>query len=101
MMSKITLDEPVLYTANDDWLDSFADSTQEDASDDDFACEDWRLGVMNEGLRALIVARFGGSVDYAMLKAEKLVHLYARPPQWALDLWDIRRTQLDHAQRIH
>lgn len=99
-MAVIRTEDFVLYTDNDDWIDSFADdqSTQEDESDECFG-QDWRIGLMSTSMQALIYARFGGSVDLAMLHADKLVHTYRNPPQWAVDLHDIRKTQLDLATR--
>lgn len=99
-MSKIGLEDDVVYTDNSEWVESFADeeSSQEDESDAGFG-QDWRISLMSASLQALIYARFGGSVDVAIMHAEKLVHLYARPPQWANDLHDVYLTARSLAMR--
>lgn len=52
---------------------------------------DWRLKHLSPAARAA-VTRFGCDVDEAAFEAAVRVHLYARPPVWAVELYTAQRS---------
>ena len=70
------------------------DSQEQESEEDRVMYPDRRMLVLDEGLRALIYARFGGDMDEAMLHADRICHTYARPPMWAVALHDVHMREL-------